>query len=504
SDFSLTRNGSNVDIASLTVIGSGSSYTLDLSSVTALEGNYVLTLNATASAIVDAAGNAFNVDASDLWTTDTTAPTADIVDITPDPRNAGVGVVAINFSESVTGVNISDFSLSRDGGNVNIAGLSVSGSGSSYTIDLSSVTALEGDYVLSLNTAGSGITDAAGNAFQVTASDSWIVDTSAPTPVITAVANPTGSDPFTVTVDFGETVTGFDAGDIQVTGGTVSGPLVDNGNGSYTATIDAAADGFVTINIPANAAQDAAGNTSAVATGLSVLVDTSVPTPVVSTAANPTTADPFTVTIDFGETVSGFTAGDIIVTGGTVAGPVVDNGNGSFTATIDATGYGTVTVGIAANAAQDAAGNNSLAAAGLSVVVNAPGLTSDQLGSISNLFNDLRDMAGDARRSLFVGLNESDNSLTLAFEDGGPGSGYEVSLQSQSEKRLLRAAGSRWQVRTFRIADSDIINNLSDYTVMVTFSGDIVFEVALNDLTERLSKDGTNNWRYTFFPDLVK
>ena len=47
-------------------------------------------------------GNALGGNASDTWVTDTTAPTADIVDVTPDPRNAAVGLVTITFSENVT------------------------------------------------------------------------------------------------------------------------------------------------------------------------------------------------------------------------------------------------------------------------------------------------------------------------------------------------------------------------------------------------------------------
>ncbi|MDF1813033.1 MAG: Ig-like domain-containing protein, partial [Verrucomicrobiales bacterium] len=109
------------------------------------------------------------------------APTADIVDVTPDPRNASAGNVAITFSEAVTGVDISDFNLTRNGSNVDISGLGVNGSGSSYTIDLSSVTTVEGNYILTLNASGSGIIDALGNAFAADAADSWLTDTTAPT-----------------------------------------------------------------------------------------------------------------------------------------------------------------------------------------------------------------------------------------------------------------------------------------------------------------------------------
>ena len=47
--------------------------------------------------------------------TDTTVPTADIVDVTPDPRNSAVGSVSITFSEPVSGVSLDDFTLTRNG-----------------------------------------------------------------------------------------------------------------------------------------------------------------------------------------------------------------------------------------------------------------------------------------------------------------------------------------------------------------------------------------------------
>ena len=102
-------------------------------------------------------------------------PTADIVDVTPDPRNTHAGLVTINFSEAVTGVDISDFTLTHGGTTISLNGLAASGSGTTYTIDLTTVTAPEGRYVLTLVAAGSGIQDQAGNALANNASDSWSV-----------------------------------------------------------------------------------------------------------------------------------------------------------------------------------------------------------------------------------------------------------------------------------------------------------------------------------------
>ena len=42
------------------------------------------------------------------------------MDVTPDPRNAAVGLVTLSFSESVTGLDIGDLSLTRDGNPVTL------------------------------------------------------------------------------------------------------------------------------------------------------------------------------------------------------------------------------------------------------------------------------------------------------------------------------------------------------------------------------------------------
>ena len=141
--------------------------------------------------------------------TDTTVPTADIVDVAPDPRNSAVGSVSITFSEPVSGVSLTDFTLTRNGSSVSLAGLPLSGTGASYTLDLTSVTASEGPYVLKLVAAGSGIRDAAGNLFSVSATDSWTTDTTAPTADIVDVApDPRNSAVGSVSITFSEPVSG--------------------------------------------------------------------------------------------------------------------------------------------------------------------------------------------------------------------------------------------------------------------------------------------------------
>ncbi|MFT5524003.1 MAG: hypothetical protein ACI9HK_001953, partial [Pirellulaceae bacterium] len=170
-DLVLTRDGQNVDITGLTINGSDSDYSVDLTSVTSADGDYQLSLNT--AGVVNQDGFAGDTVSTDSWTIDTLAPTADIIDIDPDPRDAIVGLVNITFSESVTGLTIDDLTLSLDGQPLDISGLTVSGSGSNYSIDLASVSATTGQYEIQLVATGSDIYDLAGNPLTADASDSW-------------------------------------------------------------------------------------------------------------------------------------------------------------------------------------------------------------------------------------------------------------------------------------------------------------------------------------------
>jgi hypothetical protein len=113
---------------------------------------------------------------------DTTAPTADITDVTPDPRGTPVDSINIVFSEPVTGLDLADLSLvaRKNGGNpVNLltaAQTLTTADNITWTLgNLSGLTGpLGGGYLLSLRPgAASGIRDAAGNLLAAGAVDEW-------------------------------------------------------------------------------------------------------------------------------------------------------------------------------------------------------------------------------------------------------------------------------------------------------------------------------------------
>ena len=161
----------------------------------------------------------------------------------------------------------------------------------------------------------------------------------------------------------------------------------------YTATITPAADGAVTIDAAADKAQDAAGNNNTAATQLSVTNDETKPTVTITASTNPTSGA-FTATFTFSEDVTGFVVGDI-----TVGNGAASNFNATsasvYTATITPAADGATTVDVAADKANDAAGNGNTAATQLSV-------TNDETKPTITISSDASDPQSGAFTATFT------------------------------------------------------------------------------------------------------
>jgi hypothetical protein len=186
-------------------------------------------------------------------------------------------------------------------------------------------------------------------------------------------ADPATSGPIRFSVIFSEPVTGFTAEDV-VLSGTARGPLTATVGGSgttYTVSVSGmSGSGTVTATIPAGAAQDEAGNLSLAATSTdnTVAFDGTPPSVTIAQAADqadPATSGPIRFSVIFSEPVTGFTAEDVVLSGtapGTLTATVGGSGTTYTVSVSGMSGPGTVTAAIPASAAQDAAGNLSLAA----------------------------------------------------------------------------------------------------------------------------------------------
>jgi hypothetical protein len=178
--------------------------------------------------------------------------------------------------------------------------------------------------------------------------------------ISSSVSSPTNALPIPFTVTFSEPVTGFTSGGVTIGNGAIGLFTAVSGT-TYTFTVTPAADGTVTVNVSASVAQDAAGNGNSAATQFTRIYDSTQPTVTISSlASNQTRTSPIPVTVTFSEAVTGFVSGDVIVGNGSIGNFTVSGNTYNFNVT--PTANGAVTVNVAGNVAQDAAGNGNSAA----------------------------------------------------------------------------------------------------------------------------------------------
>jgi len=181
-DFRLTRDGGpNLLTGSQTLDSSdeGRTWTLgNLGPLTMRDGNYELELLFPDSYLTDLAGNPLTAGGTVGWTIDTTAPTVDVIDIAPDPRDSAIGQVEIVFSEAVTNFDLNDLLLTRNGdADLLTGGESLTTTDQiTWVLDgLNTLTGENGLYEFRLQASGSQIADSAGNLLLDDASEPWTV-----------------------------------------------------------------------------------------------------------------------------------------------------------------------------------------------------------------------------------------------------------------------------------------------------------------------------------------
>lgn len=185
-----------------------------------------------------------------------------------------------------------------------------------------------------------------------------------PKPMITSdEPRPTGDSNFTVTIDFGEEVVGFDRADVVADRANVIGMPVDQGGGRFDVQLAAQVDGVVTIRVDAGAVMDLRGNESIAADPFTITFDGTSPTAVLSSNSGATLNTlTFNVDVRFSEPVDqgSLSMNDFIVMEGSASTPVpfgIDPRDYRFTVTAD--GDGELTVLLPQGRVQDNAGNSN-------------------------------------------------------------------------------------------------------------------------------------------------
>ena len=439
---------------SASVSGSGATYTV---SVTGMSGNGTVVANIPADAAIDSAGagNRASTSTDNTVTFDTTPPTVTINQAATqiDPTNASPIQFGVTFSEPVIGFNATDVSLAASAiGGTLVA--SVTGSGANYTV---SVTGMTGTGTVVASIPAAAAKDFAGNNSQAsTSTDNTVTfGTTGPSVAINQAAgqaDPTNGSPIQFAVVFSAPVTGFTNGDINFAGSTVGGTLVANvaGTGAiYTVSVTGmTGTGTVVASIPASAATDLVGATSAASSSAdnAVTFENVAPTVTINQASgqsDPTNTSPIQFTVVFSEIVSGFTAADVSLAGSTVGGTLVANVTGignTYTVSVTGmTGTGTVVASIPAGVAQDAAGNLNQVSTSTdnSVTYNttAPTVTINQAAGQPDPTNVSLILFSVVFSAPVTGFNGTDVSFagstvggTLVANVSGSGSTYSVAV----------------------------------------------------------------------------
>ncbi|TLM93928.1 Ig-like domain-containing protein [Hymenobacter jeollabukensis] len=201
-------------------------------------------------------------------------------------------------------------------------------------------------------------TDAAGNVSPSSNTNTFIIDITRPTVAISSSAGASGSTttttPIPFTVTFSENVSGFVAGDVTVTNGSITGGTVNGASPgtTFTFTVTPATPGTATtVNVPANVAQDAAGNANTAAPAPYSITYNQPNTTVVSVTRltpSPTATAQVSYQVVFASSVTGVTTSNFSVTSNTGASVSSASGSGTtYTVVVNTgTGNGTLTLNV--------------------------------------------------------------------------------------------------------------------------------------------------------------
>lgn len=333
-------------------------------------GDGTVTLQVSAGAASDAAGNSSAASSTFAFTFDATAPVASLS--SPDvTAGATIGSPAIlsftaSFADStpVSGFNPQTSDLVVTGP------ATVSGTGTTFSLTPTD------NGTITLQIAASAATDAAGNANAASAVFSFEYLTVGPTVTLTStdvaqgavVASP-AQMAFTAHFASATAVSGFDpeaASDLEVSGATVAS-AGRTGN-DFHFVVTPSTDGPVSLRVLANAAQDAASNGSSASPPYSFTFDATAPfVEIISSTVvqdEECVCDPplaFEILIGDATAVAFDLALDVVVTNGTASLAKQGGGNDVLFEVLPLA-PGLVTIDVPAGALSDEAGNSNAAA----------------------------------------------------------------------------------------------------------------------------------------------
>jgi VCBS repeat-containing protein len=261
--------------------GSGASRTATFSpSANLASGSAVVTV--AAASYRDGAGNDGGAASSPSIAIDTLVPTLSISSNRSTLKAGETATITFTFSETpIVGFSAGDVVVS--GGILS----ALSGSGLVRTATFTPAPNSSGS--ASISVAAGSYTDGAGNPGTAASSPSIAIDTLAPALVISSDRTVLkAGEVASLSFSFSEVPSGFDASDLSVSGGSVSGLAVTADPKVYAATFTPTANtnaGSASISVAAGRFSDAVGNAGAAAAGPAISFDTLPPTLAISSLA---------------------------------------------------------------------------------------------------------------------------------------------------------------------------------------------------------------------------
>lgn len=303
-----------------------------------------------AGVVTDAAGNANLVSNTFTRQFTGTVVTPTVSTTATSPTNLSTIPFTIVFDDDVIGFNLAGVTVTNG-----TASNFVAIDARTYTIDVTPTA----DGTITV-TIGAGAANGPDGAPTATGVASIVSDRTAPTGTLTTTAtNPTNLATIPFTLTFSEDVTGVSIAALSSTNGTITNFVAVDAR-TYTFDVVPTADGEIVVSLAVGVATDPSGNTN-LATSAAIISDQSSPiTSITTTASDPTSLATIPFTVTFSEVVTGLTLADVTVTNGTASNFQSVNGS-TYTFDVTPTADGLVTVSVPAGAAQDTAGNPSLA-----------------------------------------------------------------------------------------------------------------------------------------------